>query len=84
MKHNTGKCRNILNHFTDPMTLSKLTPIQKQKIAYDILDLNQDKHIEWDEFRLVNAMFMTDYGESVTVFNELDTDKNLVIDKKEL
>ena len=62
--------------------MNKLTPQQKQKIAYEILDLNKDKHIDWDEYRLVNAMFMTDFGESITVFNELDSDHNLVIDKK--
>lgn len=66
------------------MTLNKLTTKQKQKIAYQILDLDQNLHIEWDEFRLVNAMFMTDYGESITVFNNLDSDMNLIIDKKEL
>ena len=39
------RCRSILNHFTDPMTLNKLTSKQKQKISYQILDLDQNLNI---------------------------------------
>ncbi len=46
--------------------------------------MNRNGKVDWKEFTLVNKLFGTDLGESVTVFTSKDGNTDFVLAKQEL
>lgn len=78
-----GACRSDLQKITDPYEIEKLAPKRRRELYREVYDLNKNGLIEWNEYTLVNKLFGTDLGESVTVFINKDADGDFVLSKEE-
>ena len=72
----------MLEKITDPFEIDKLTEKKRKEAFGKIYDLNRNGNVEWKEYNLVNQLFGTDLGESVTVFTSRDKNHDYVLSKE--
>jgi len=77
-------CRALLQALTDPYEIDKVEAKKRKEVFREIYDLNRNGKVDWKEFTLVNKLFGTDLGESVTVFTSKDSNTDFVLAKEEL
>ena len=83
MQNAGGYCRGLLQALTDPYEIDKVEVKKRKEVFKEIYDLNRNGKVDWKEFMLVNKLFGTDLGESVTVFIGKDGNTDFVLTKEE-
>lgn len=84
MQNAGGYCRGLLQTLTDPYEIEKVDAKQRKELFKEIYDLNRNGKVDWKEYTLVNKLFGTDLGESVTVFISKDSNSDFVLGKSEI
>lgn len=71
-----------MQSLTDPYEIDKVEQKKRKEIFKEIYDLNRNGKVDWKEYTLVNKLFGTDLGESVTVFTSKDGNDDFVLAKE--
>lgn len=66
---------------TDPYEIDKVEAKKRKEIFKNIYDLNRNGKVDWKEYMLINKLFGTDLGESVTVFVSKDGNTDFTLAK---
>jgi hypothetical protein len=69
---------------TDPFGVDKVEAKKRREVFREIYDLNRNGKVDWKEYTLVNNLFETDLGESVTIFTGKDQNTDFVLTKEEI